>query len=652
MKIGKVFSALCISLSIFGLGCQKVETSKITSVQTALTTTPPLWVSEVKSVDASTGIFLGSPSLLRLPNGDILASFDYNGPTSNTTGVYRSTDDGETWSHITDIVGLFWANLFEHNGSIYFLGTNAGTGVVARTIVISRSQDNGSTWSTPVTLFDQDIPGKAVRYHCAPTPVVIHNGRLFRAFEALDTSFPWARGYRAFTISIPVANDLMTPSNWKMSTKATYNAAWDPTGSESTTGWIEGNMVVGPDNKLVNLIRVNSVPYINKAAIINISDQGDTASFVPQNFITFPGGLHKFVIRKDETSGVYLAMVNNNTAPSYIQQRNILSLYGSYNLRDWTHLKTLMRDDQGLSFAQSVAKTGFQYPDWHFDGDNLIYLVRTAYDGAYNYHNANRITFGRLENFRPLLSLVPLPSTPVPGQPDTELLPSTTVGSLGYVRFKYRGADVEYKTVRAASGKIWLQQNLGSDRVAISSTDVDAYGHFFQWGRHDDGHQLKTPVIFNGLPSPNNPSGISDKNSAPYYSVATGGWWSAGVATDVWNVTNKEEVLASEGCDPCRIINANWRIPTSQEWQELATTENITNTASAFSSNLKLVKSGYRLSTTAALFHVNGRYWSSTPHPTTGGAALAFHFADTQVTPALSLSRAGGLTIRCIRDGQ
>lgn len=79
-----------------------------------------LWISEVKYQAAETGTFLGSPSLLRLANGDILASHDYNGPTSNTTGVYRSTDNGHSWTHITDIVGLFWANLFEQGAISIF----------------------------------------------------------------------------------------------------------------------------------------------------------------------------------------------------------------------------------------------------------------------------------------------------------------------------------------------------------------------------------------------------------------------------------------------------------------------------------------------------------------------------------------------------
>lgn len=42
------------------------------------------------------------------------------------------------------------------------------------------------------------------------------------------------------------------------------------------------------------------------------------------------------------------------------------------------------------------------------------------------------------------------------------------------------------------TGRIWLDRNLGATRVATSSTDSVAYGHLYQWGRNDDGHESRT----------------------------------------------------------------------------------------------------------------------------------------------------------------
>ena len=64
---------------------------------------------------------------------------------------------------------------------------------------------------------------------------------------------------------------------------------------------------------------------------------------------------------------------------------------------------TLLEDDSGLSPEQSIARIGFQYVDWQFDGDDIIYVVRAAYRGAHNFHDANHIVFARIENFRQLL---------------------------------------------------------------------------------------------------------------------------------------------------------------------------------------------------------------------------------------------------------
>jgi len=41
--------------------------------------------------------------------------------------------------------------------------------------------------------------------------------------------------------------------------------------------------------------------------------------------------------------------------------------------------------------------------DWEFAGEDLIYVGRTAYDGAHNSHDSNRITFAKLRGFRGLL---------------------------------------------------------------------------------------------------------------------------------------------------------------------------------------------------------------------------------------------------------
>lgn len=42
--------------------------------------------------------------------------------------------------------------------------------------------------------------------------------------------------------------------------------------------------------------------------------------------------------------------------------------------------------------------------------------------------------------------------------------------------------------VTSTTGKVWMDRNLGASRAAISSTDFEAYGCLYQWGRGNDGH--------------------------------------------------------------------------------------------------------------------------------------------------------------------
>src|SRR5438105_3863629 len=62
----------------------------------------------------TSGIYVGSPGLAVLPNGDYIASHDEFGPKSTedtlaVTQIFRSADRGATWSRIATIHGAFWS---------------------------------------------------------------------------------------------------------------------------------------------------------------------------------------------------------------------------------------------------------------------------------------------------------------------------------------------------------------------------------------------------------------------------------------------------------------------------------------------------------------------------------------------------------------
>jgi hypothetical protein len=351
---------------------------------------------------AASGLYIGSPSLALLTNGDYLVSHDYFGPKSAehecpTVQLFRSSDKGESWTKVSELKCLFWHQLFVHRGQVYLMGTDKHHG----RIVIRRSSDQGETWSEPKDPRTGLLTPEG-QFHTAPMPIVEHDGRLWRAFEDAMGGTKWGERYRAGMLSIPVDADLLKAENWTFSNFLPRNTEWL---GGKFQAWLEGNAVVTSDGKVVDILRVQTPNYPERAAIVNISADGKTASFDPATgFIDFPGGGKKFVIRYDAQSKAYWALATpvlerfkTNGVPGSV--RNTLALLRSENLRQWETRCILLHH-------ADTRKHGFQYPDWHFEGEDMVAVVRTAFDdaagGAHNNHDANFLTFHRFKGFRSL----------------------------------------------------------------------------------------------------------------------------------------------------------------------------------------------------------------------------------------------------------
>ena len=373
-----------------------------------------MWISELRYMDPRTDAYMGSPSLVRLPDGAIIASHDYFGKgcprnlegEEHLTSIYRSEDDGLTWKNLTHISGAYWSSLFVHDDALYLLGTSAQYG----SIVIRRSENGGYRWTFPADAGSGLIDKGGVyhdnpNYHCAPVPLLHAQGRIWRAFEDCHDAV-WGSGFRALVISAPEDSDLLNAANWTMTNKLVYDQDTDPpefAGGGNGAGWLEGNVVEGPDGQLWDILRCASVPVLNKGAMVKITDPETLELDPATSFIDMPGGLSKFSIRRDPVDGVYWTLTNDMQDEPYPVRRNRLSIFSSTDLKNWTRRRVLLEDNMECDPEASVTNTGFQYVDWQFDGDNIIYLVRTGYDGAHNMHDANRMTFSRIRNYRLLL---------------------------------------------------------------------------------------------------------------------------------------------------------------------------------------------------------------------------------------------------------
>lgn len=347
---------------------------------------------------ASTGRFIGSPSIAALADGTYVVTHDFFGRATkeDEVAVFSSADRGRSWRQIASIDGAFWSGLFVHRGSLYLMGVNRGYG----NVVIRRSDDAGKTWTNPKDP-DSGLLLTGAKYHTAPVPVIEHNGRLWRAMEDARGPGGWGSHFRAFVMSAPVDADLLKADSWTSSNPIGRDPTWL---NGSFGGWLEGNAVITPDGEIVDILRVDNKPAGETAAIIHISNDGKSASFDPKRgFIRLPGGTKKFTIRYDQKSKLYWTLTNPiqpaDVGHDPASTRNALALMSSWDLRDWM-IKSI------VLYHPDREKHAFQYVDWLFEHDDIIAVSRTAFDdglgGAKRAHDANLLTFHRIQAFRTL----------------------------------------------------------------------------------------------------------------------------------------------------------------------------------------------------------------------------------------------------------
>lgn len=342
---------------------------------------------------AETGNYLGTPSIIILPDDTYIASHGQFGEKKEQITIYGSKDKGQTWEKYGKIVG-FWSGLFIHNDELYLMGVDEKYG----NATIRKSQDNGRTWTTPKDSKTGLIRSKTVEkgYHTSAVSVVVAHGKIWRPYEVAPKKGKWGN-FEAVMFSAPIDADLLDAESWTTSTRMALDVSW---GDQYRT-WLEGGAVLSKSGEVMNILRVDNRQE-EYAAIVHVSEDGRTQSFNPEEgFILFPGGCKRFVIRYDDKSKRYWSLTNwipeKFTGHNIERTRNTLALVSSPDLRNWGVHSVILQDD-------NIAKSGFQYVDWQFEDEDIILVSRTAFFDGRNYadnqHNANFITFHRINEFR------------------------------------------------------------------------------------------------------------------------------------------------------------------------------------------------------------------------------------------------------------
>ena len=191
-----------------------------------------------------------------------------------------------------------------------------------------------------------------------------------------------------------------------------------------------------------------------------------------------------------------------------------------------------------------------------------------------------------------------------------------------------------YGTVVGADGRCWLDRNLGATRVATAFNDASSYGHYYQWGRYADGHQISTSGTTTTLSTTDTPGNSNFiTNSAGNYD------WRNPQNNSLWQGLGGIN-------NPCPTA---FRLPSQAEWANIISSANITNYTTAYSSSLKLVAAGYRTDT-GSFSSVGsfGRYWVGAPY---GIQGYVVDYNSSSIAAATyGVSRVYGMSVRCIKD--
>ena len=183
------------------------------------------------------------------------------------------------------------------------------------------------------------------------------------------------------------------------------------------------------------------------------------------------------------------------------------------------------------------------------------------------------------------------------------------------------------------TGKTWMDRNLGASQLPFASSDGNAIGALYQWGRRNDGHQCRnSPTL--ALTS------SSDQGGAGFFIIPASSPfdWRNPQNSNLWQGVNGVN-------NPCP---AGFRLPTQTEWQSEFASWGSFNSSGAFASLLKLTVGGNRSNSTGAIaeYGSTGNYWSST---VTGNNSIYLRFSSITAS-TVSAVRARGNSVRCIKD--
>lgn len=346
---------------------------------------------------AFSGHTLCNPCIVKMPSGTIVSCMDiyeHRAP-QNCELIFRSYDRGATWEYVCDLFPCMWGTIFEHKGVLYMLATATENG----DLLIGASYDEGTTWTKPVMIFPGSGLWSFAGWQRQPMPVIEYKGKLMTSIEYGCWNEPDLFGIH--TLWINADADPLIAENWNVSVGTHYDKNWANSPRGGNPALLEGNLFVTPDGRVINLLRMqisNSDPAYGCACYLEVDMEDIDAAPKFDSIQEMPTGANtKTYVQYDAVSRKYWAIGNLVTDPSKPAMRNVVGLLVSDNGFDWRTVKILF--DYSKLKSEEV---GMQYHQFIIDGNDILWVSRTAFNQAHNYHDSNCQTFHIIADFRKL----------------------------------------------------------------------------------------------------------------------------------------------------------------------------------------------------------------------------------------------------------